>query len=57
MAEQGSDDQTEGKEGKVPAVEAGLSLVTIQKCNPEKQIWDQESQGSDGGKPGQGYEK
>lgn len=54
MAEQGSDDQTEGKEGKVPA---GLSLVTIQKCNPEKQIWDQESQGSDGGKPGQGYEK
>ena len=48
----------QGKEGKAQAVEAGrCSLGRIQKCHPDGQRWNQESQGADGTAFGEGFEK
>ena len=49
MAEEGSANQAEGKEGKVQVVKAEIDdMEQIQGCCPDIKRWDQESQGADG---------
>lgn len=58
MAKQGPGGTTEGKEGKMQAVEAGMGgLGRIQGCPLDMQKWDYKRQGTDGFELGMGCEK
>ena len=58
MAEQGPAGQTDGKEGIVQAVQAGISgLGKTQVCLPDVQRLYQENQGTDGTEFSGGCEK